>query len=256
MNIVVFTHVVGHSTMKHIIDEGNLDGLHAVIETIATYYRTIMIIIYRGRSWWKIKFLFFHVVMVAYFLSSKMWDRGKTLLTTALYFITYPLIPYCSYASYCGGVLFSVWGFMYVDILRITALALEPVSPFSWSNNTILGVDRSKQLGLSIANALPENKMVLSAIRINMIFIGWLSKLGTTFLGFLDIMHKIGKNSIIIMMMLRVSNLHIAEARVETASNNIGRAYSQTIDSLPSLTPDFNDCWTLDLNWMEDPAFD
>ena len=235
-----FTHLVGPCLLRSMVYEWNFDGINEVVKTVTTYLLATIGVAQSGRTWWQIKFLFFHIVMIAYYLSSKMWDRGKTLFMTVFCLMTYPLMAYLSYVSYCGGILFSVWGFMYVDFMRITALALEPSNPFSWSNNTILGVDRSKQLGSSIVFALPANKMVLSAMRINMDFIGWLFKLGVKFLGILDIMHKIGKNSIIMMAMLSVNNLHIVQAQMECTSNNIGRVYSQTIDSLPSLNPELN----------------
>ena len=34
------------------------------------------------------------------------------------------------------------------------------------------------------------------------------------------------------------------------------RVHSQTIDTFLSLTPELDNYWTLDSNWMEEPAFD
>ena len=95
--------------------------------------------------------------------------------------------------------------------------------------------------------------MILSVIYIKMELIGWLSKLGIIFLGFSDAMHKIGRNSITLMLVLRATNLQTTQARVDNISTNIGKTYSQIIDSLPTLISAFNDSWTLDANWMEEP---
>ena len=162
---------------------------------------------YRSSAWRKIKLLFSLGLMLSYFISSKMWDRGKASCQLFLVLVTYPISQYCPYVSYVSGIIFSVWGLMYVDTIRIFALALEPDNPYSWANYTILGVDNSRLQGTNALHALPESNMVLDAIRLKQEFVGWLSKIGIILLGFLDAMHKIGRNSMVLMMVLRANNL-------------------------------------------------
>ena len=93
--------------------------------------------------------------------------------------------------------------------------------------------------------AFPEHRMVLNAICLNQEFVGWMYKLGLIFINFMDSMHKIGKNTILITLMLRASSMQTVKARVNSTPAFLGKAYSQTIGSLPQIKSTLQE-WKLD----------
>ena len=204
---MLFLFATGVQNVTHAVTDLSIDSTRLTVIIAKLQWEMTVETMYRSSAWRKIRLLFFHGLMLSYFISSKMWNRGKASCQLFLVLVTYPISHYCPYVSYVSGIMFSVWGLMYVDTIRIFALALEPDNPYSWANYTILGVDNSRLQASTTLHALPEFYMVLDSIRLKQEFIGWLSKIGIGLLGFLDAMHKIGMNSIFLMIILRANSL-------------------------------------------------
>ena len=59
-------------------------------------------------------------------------------------------------------------------------------------------------------------------------FVQWLIKMGIHFLGFMDLMHTIETNAVILNMLLSLSSLDIKQARINKPSIVIKRIYNWT----------------------------
>ena len=94
-------------------------------------------------------------------------------------------------------------------------------------------------------SAFPEHRMVLNAICLKQEFVGWMSKLGLNFMGFMNSMHKIGKNTIFMTLLLRANSIQTVQAGVFNAPALLGKAYSQIIGLLPQIKSTLQE-WNLD----------
>ena len=229
--------------------------------------------------------MFFHVTMLTAFVLSKTWYFGKRIFVTVFFLVTYPAFLYCPTVIYWWAITFSTLGFLYVDLVRIILQALDTrarlkerdkyivkISPaihvklLTWIIETyyyfstyqprdnILEQKVSQIKSTYDLPAYPAYRMVLSAICLKQEFVGWLFKLGFLFMGFMDSLHKIGKNTMFMTLILSTSSIQTVEAGVYNAPALLGKAYSQTIDSLPHIKSTLQE-WKLDERWMEEPTF-
>ena len=90
---------------------------------------------------------------------------------------------------------------------------------------------------------MPRRLMVLSGVTLNQSFVGYLAKLGKHFLGFLDSMHKIGTNAIVLSLLASATTCTAASSSITSKGLLLHSGTSILLSSISpsrSQTPQHN----------------
>ena len=189
-----------------------------------------------------------HLVIFPTYLSSRIWE-----FITTLFFILNPILVYVTPIIYWMGIEFTIICTFMVDLTRIIAWSVKDENDENYRYNHN---KRTQSSSNNLMHALPEKLMMLSVIRLNSEFVGYLYKMGINFLGFMDSLYNTGMNTILICIMLGSDSVNTVQARINNYSSHMRRAHNWVFNS-PTTSFEANTSgWTINKSLMEDPTFD
>ena len=178
------------------------DHIHISHAITACIYTTTVFIKMRLRriqshqSWWKIKIHMMHAIMIPYCLLMNSLSRVTSSIQHVILTISYPFLPILNVPVYWC----SIW-------LTIASLLLYELSHL-WSPrpmNNLMFIPCKHNFPFMFRSSggypVPRRLMALSSIALNQSFVGFLAKLGKHFLGFMHSMHRIGSNTILLLLL-------------------------------------------------------
>ena len=155
--------------------------------------------------------------MITTYLITTLWDWFIKEALALWFMLIHPFLPGIENITYFSTISLSILGLIYVaatDKRCNKSTKTDAIRHWiCWRDSYSSGCRQPEF-------PLPERTMVLSTILLRQSFVGWLTKMGKSFLGTIDPLHRIGSNAI---WAVQLSNAHystINKRRIDKMSEH------------------------------------